>query len=519
MTGTGALARFMLRRDRVLLPVWIAILASFPIITASSFQGLYPTLADRLKFARTIEGNTTFTLLYGPPRALDTIGGLTAWRTGSTLAVIVALMSLLVVGRHTRAEEERGQTELIRAGAVDPRAPVAAALITVALADVAIAVISALGLIALGLPAAGSLTLGAALGASGLVFAAVGAVTAQVTESARAANGLAGVVLGVSFALRAIGDANDNALTWLSPVGLAHGSRPFAGDRWWPLLVCVLLALALAVVAFALQERRDLGAGLVAPRPGRAHASERLRTAFALAFRLQRGGLLAWTAGLFCVGLVLGSVGRDAKSLLDTSSSIADVLGAHGADVTDAYFAGVLLLAALIATGYTISSALRLGSEESTGHSEILLSTALPRARWAAGHLVIAFAGSAIVLAATGLGAGIGTQDLGEVPRLMGAALAQLPAVWALGAIAAALFGLAPRALRLTWAALGVCYLLWFLGPLLDLPQWLMDLSPYEHVPQLPAASFTAGPLLALTAVAAALSAAGLVGFRRPDTA
>ena len=83
MTGTGTLVRFMLRRDRVLLPVWIAILASFPIITASSFQGLYPTLADRLKFAHTIEGNTTFTLLYGPPRALDTIGGLTAWRTGS----------------------------------------------------------------------------------------------------------------------------------------------------------------------------------------------------------------------------------------------------------------------------------------------------------------------------------------------------------------------------------------------------------------------------------------------------
>lgn len=518
MTGTGILARFMLRRDRVLLPVWIAILAAFPVITASSFQGLYPTLADRLKFADTIEGNTTFTLLYGPPRALDTIGGLTAWRTGS-LAVIVALMSLLVVGRHTRAEEERGQTELIRAGAIGPRAPVSAALIVVALADVAIAVIAALGLLALGLPAGGSLTLGASLGAAGLVFAAVGAITAQVTESARAANGLAGVVLGVAFALRAIGDVNDNALTWLSPIGLAHESRPFAGDRWWPLALCVVLALALTAAAFALQARRDLGAGLIPARPGRPHASQRLRSAFALAFRLQRGGLLAWTAGLFVLGLVLGSVGRDAQSLLDTSSSIKDVLGAGGADITDSYFAGVLLLAALIATGFTISSALRLGSEESSGHSELLLSTALPRVRWAAGHLAIAFAGTAVVLAATGLGAGIGMQDLGEVPRLMGAALVQLPAAWVLGAIAAALFGLAPQALKLTWAALGACYLLWFLGPLLSLPQFVIDLSPYEHVPQLPAASFAAGPLLALIAVAAALTAVGLIGFRRRDSA
>jgi ABC-2 type transport system permease protein len=195
------------------------------------------------------------------------------------------------------------------------------------------------------------------------------------------------------------------------------------------------------------------------------------------------------------------------------------VLGAHGADVTDAYFAGVLLLAALIATGYTISSALRLGSEESAGHSELLLSTGLPRVRWAGGHLVMTFGGSILVLAATGLGAGIGTQDLSEIPRLVGAALAQLPAVWVLGAIAAALFGVAPDALRLAWAALGACFLLWFLGPLLNLPSWVMDLSPYEHVPELPAASFAAGPLLALTAVAAALTSAGLIGFRRRDTA
>jgi ABC-2 type transport system permease protein len=518
MTGTSTLVRFMLRRDRVLLPVWIAILAGFPIITASSFQSLYPTLADRLEFAATVEGNTTFTVLYGPARALDTIGGLTAWRTG-TLAVIVALMSLLVVGRHTRAEEERGQTELIRAGAVGPRAPIAAALLVVALADAAIAAIAAIGLIALGLPAAGSVALGASLGVAGLMFAGVAAVTAQVTTSARAANGLAGVVLGTAFALRAAGDANHNALTWLSPLGLAHETRPFADERWWPLLLCVAIAGALTALAFALFARRDLGAGLLHDRPGPATAGHRLRSALALAFRLQRGGLLAWTVGMFLVGLVLGSVSRNAADLVATSRSVADVLGATtGADITDAFFASVLLLSALVATGYTISSALRLRSEETTGHLELLLSTSLPRLRWAGGHLLLALGGSALVLAATGFGAGIGTQDAGEIPRLVGSALAQLPAVWVLGALVAGLFGLAPRALMLAWAALGACFLLWFLGPLLDLPRWLLDLSPYEHVPAVPADAFSLAPLLGLTAVAAALTAAGLAGVRRRDT-
>lgn len=48
-----------------------------------------------------------------------------------------------------------------------------------------------------------------------------------------------------------------------------------------------------------------------------------------------------------------------------------------------------------------------------------------------------------------------------------------------------------------------------YLGPLLDLPAWI--------VPLLPAAGFEPVPPLALTAVAAALTAVGAVAFRRRD--
>jgi ABC-2 type transport system permease protein len=120
------------------------------------------------------------------------------------------------------------------------------------------------------------------------------------------------------------------------------------------------------------------------------------------------------------------------------------------------------------------------------------------------------------VLLALGLGAGLAF-DPSELPTMVGAALAQLPAVWVLGAIVAALFGLAPRAEPLAWAALTFCFLLWFVGPLVDLPRWVIDISPYEHVPAIPAVGFDAGPLLALTAIATALTGAGLAGLRRRD--
>jgi ABC-2 type transport system permease protein len=522
LTGTAALTRLMLRRDRVLVPLCVLLAAGFVILTASSFQGLYPTAADRADFAATIEGNATFTALYGPARALDSIGGLTAWRTGSTLAAIIALMSLLLVGRHTRAEEQRGQTELLRAGAVGRLAPLTAALAVAAATDVAIAVAVALGLIALGLPAAGSLALGASLGAAGLVFAGAGAVAVQLTESARGAYGIAGASLGAAFVVRAAGDAGGGALSWLSPLGWVKATHAFAGERWWPLLLCVAAFALLAAAAFALLARRDLGAGLIASRPGPPVAGRGLRSTLGLALRLQRGALLAWSAGLFLTGLMLGSLGQSAGDLIDSSKSVADVLTqAGGGNVVDSFFASILVLTALIASGYTISSGLRLRAEETTGHLEPLLATPVARRRWAAGHVVMAMGGSALMLVAVGTGMGIahaiGSGDASQLPRLVGAALAQLPALWVLGAIAVALFGLVPRAAAAAWAALAACVVLWMLGPLLNAPAWVLDLSPFEHVPAVPATSPAAGPLLALTAIAVALTGAGLVAFSRRD--
>ena len=55
------------------------------------------------------------------------------------------------------------------------------------------------------------------------------------------------------------------------------------------------------------------------------------------------------------------------------------------------------------------------------------------------------------------------------------------------------------------------------LGELLRLPQWVIDLSPYVHVPRMPVESFTAGPSLVLSALAAALLVGSWLRFRVRD--
>src|SRR5581483_10423683 len=106
---------------------------------------------------------------------------------------------------------------------------------------------------------AGSLSFGASFLAIGLVFSALALVTAQVSENSRVASGLAGIVLGYAFAMRAAGDIGDGRLSWLSPIGWSQKPRPYADERWWPFAVPLAVTVVLLVVARALTARRDWG--------------------------------------------------------------------------------------------------------------------------------------------------------------------------------------------------------------------------------------------------------------------
>jgi polyether ionophore transport system permease protein len=522
LTGTRALVRLALRLDRVRLTVWVLGLAVLPMATAANYFKIYPTDAD-LRAVSGVLANPSLVALSGPLFDVS-IGGLTAWKIGVTEFVLAALMSLLTVIRHTRTEEETGRLELLGATVVGRHAPLTAALLVTALADLALAVLIFLGLMTTGLPVAGSLALGLATGLTGLLFAAVAAATAQLTASARAATGMAGAVLGGTYLLRAAGDSGATGLTWLSPIGWALHLRPYAAERWWVVTLFALLTLLFGTAGYALAARRDVGSGLLAERPGPAAAAPALRSPLALAWRLHRGLLLGWTIGLALTGAVMGGAAAGITDLKSPSPQLTDILTRMGGDqgITDAFLAAIYGIIGLIAAAYTVQATLRLRQEESTGRAEVLLSTRTSRLSWAASHLTFALLGTALLLTVAGVTGGLafGAQsgDIGtQVARLLGAALIQLPATWVLAGLGTALIGFAPRLSSLAWAALILFVLLFELGALFGLNRWLVDATPFTHVPKLPGAHFTATPILWLTAVAAALAAAGLTALHRRD--
>jgi ABC-2 type transport system permease protein len=530
LAGTGELARLALRRDRIMLPAWAYVLAAALGEVAFSVRGLYPTAARRESLATSVAANPALAFLYGQLHG-SSLGALTAWRYLAYGALGTGLMSIFLVIRHTRADEQAGRLELAGSAAVGRPAALTAALAVAAAANAVVMVLSLLVAVVLRLPAAGAVAYALAAGGCGLVFAALAAVAAQVSGTPRGARGLAIAVLGAAFVLRGVGDSagarGPEWLSWLSPVGWAEQARPFAGDRWAVLALPAVTAALLAGLAYALAARRDLGAGLLAPRPGSPAAGPALRGPAGLAWRRQRGNLAGWALGLLATGVAVGAAAQGIGSLLGTSSQLRQAFERIGGQsaLTDAYLAAIMSLAGLAAAGYAVSGALRLRGDETARLAEIVLVTPTGRLRWAVSHLAVVAAGTAVVLAAAGLGAGLGyglrAGDAGtQVPRLIGAALAQWPAALAVAAVAVALFGLVPAsAVPAGWTALALAVLAALLGPALRLPQWLAGLSPFSHVPRLPGTPFSATPLIWLSVAALALTAAGLAGLRRRDLA
>ncbi|MFJ3904415.1 ABC transporter permease [Streptomyces sp. NPDC090025] len=502
-----------------MLPVWALVTGGLVASGAGTLQGLYGTAAQRAELAAAMNANSSMRSLYGPVFD-DSLGALVAWRFGTFAAVLAAVMSLLIVVRHTREEEETGRQELLSAGAVGRRAPLTAALLTALAANAAVALIVTVGLAGQG--PAGALALGLAIGGTGMVFATLAAIVAQLTESARLAKGLTAGLLGVAFTLRAAGDAGtasgDSVLTWLSPVGWAEHTRAFAGERWWlPLLLIPAAVLAQTAVAYGLTARRDVGMSFLPTRPG--PAAGRLGSAGALAWRLQRGTLLGWSLGFLLAGLVFGGMVEGAADIVgdnEQARRIFERMGGQSA-LTGAFLATMTGLFGMIAALFAVGAVLRLHGEETSQRAEPLLAAPVGRLRWAAGHLAVAFGGPVLILLLGGAGLALAYGK--ESGPVLGAVLVQLPAVWTLAGLAVLLWGAVPRAAAGAWAVAGLCLAVGWVGPALDLPQAVLDLSPFGHLPKLPGQPMAWGPVLALTALAAVLTAAGLTGLRRRDLA
>lgn len=528
MTGFGAVLRLAWRRSRVFYIAWVLGLVGLMPATVTKYHEIVPEGVNAQAMMTMLGASPTMRAIVGPPYDLMTAGGFTFWRVGTFTAAAVAMMAALGVIRATRAEEEEGRSELILAGVVGRHVPLAAALLLAGLACLVIGGLTTVSMVAVGTPVAGSIASGLGLCLTGTMFAGVAAVFAQLFESARTARGWTlGIALGGGYLARAIIDGTGEGsvvepLQWAMPLEWAALVRPYANERWWVFALPVATTAALVGLAFWLQSRRDHGAGLAPAKPGRASAPGYLGNVWGLAWRLQRGSIIGWTVGVLVSAVGMGSLASTVGSLVEGNTQIAEMfrkMGGNASDLKTAFFSAMLAIMATVIGVAALAILGRLRSEETRGGAELLLSTATSRWTYAASHLWLALVAPSALLALTGalmpsLDAAA-TGDATMMGQFAGAAFVFVAGIVLVVGIAMVALGWAPGAFGIAWGVLGWSLFVSWIGPLFDLPDWVLKAHPWGYLPHLPTDDLAWTPVLVETGVGLALIVLGLVGYRR----
>lgn len=527
--GVGMLVRLALRRSRWFWAIWIFALWITIVATRTTYNTLVEPGGDLGATMAALAGNPTMRAMLGPPFDLLTVGGFIMFRVGTFVACAAAMMAALGVIRATRAEEEDGRIELLRSGAIGRHAPLLAGVLVALGGCGLLGLLIAVSQSAAAPPVAGAVVTGVGIALVGAVWVGVGAVAAQLSESARAARGIALGILGGAYLVRALTDGSADgstmrSLNWLSPLDWAALARPYSGERWWVLLLPAALAVALIALAFRLESRRDLGAGMRAASPGPADAAASLSSADGLAWRLDRAGIIGWLIGIVIFAYAVGTLSGSFDQLISDSPQMADMfrrMGRGAADLKAAFYVAMLAIMVVVIAMHGLQLIARVNREEDLGHTELMLATATSRRRLLGGHLTLALLAPTVLLLATGAllatPEAISSGNARVIWDIMLAAGALLPGVWLVVGVGTALVGLAPRLFPVAWALLGWTLFIAWVGQLLNLPDAVTSLTPFAALPGLPVQPMNWTPWLIETVMAIVLIVIGFVGYRRRD--
>lgn len=514
--GTGNLLKVAIRRDRVMVTGTLALLSIVVIASAGATRNLYPPGSHVPAGLVATMRNPAFVALYGPLPRSPSIDAIGISKVLLPAGLGLAILAQVIVRRHTRADEESGLAELIGAQSVGRQAALTAALALATGAVLAGAALVATGLWLVGSPLAGAGCLAASWVVIGVTGAGIAAICVQVAGSTRGAGQLSLSALGVLYLIRMVGDIVAPALTWMSPIGWATKAEPFGADNYWLLGPGLLVFALMVLLAYRLLDRRDLGAGLLRQRTGDARG--RITGAAGLSWRLLRGGAAGWLVSFGLLGAVVGGLTGSLTDSADPAvQHLLRTLGGGRGTFIDLYLATEISITALIATAAGSTVAGHLAAEERARRLDPLLATPLSRRRLMAAYLSWAFGLPAVLMllfttAAWSIDRFTSAQL--ELAPLLRSSVATFPAMWTVVAVSLFLFGVRSASVTLSWGVLALAATAAQFGGLLSLPGWARVWSPFEHLTAYPAEHLNVTAIALMTAVAAVVSAAGLLAFR-----
>lgn len=533
--NTGKLVRFILRRERMSSSMWIVLLGGFSVLLAPMLGTMFDEQA-RQALVLTVNNPAMIGML-GPVYGMEnyTQGAMYFNMMVQWIMITAAIMNILLVVRHTRSDEERGRVDMVRSLPVGRLSNLTAVMLVTVAVNVLMALVTGVGIAAFGIESMdlnGSMLYSFAVCAVGLVFAAITAVFAQMCSTSRGAIGFSIIALGVLYLLRGAGDVEldtgKEVLSLISPLGLAQRTQAYVENNWWPIFVLLAEAFVITLVAFCLNSIRDIRQGLLPARRGRETAHAYLRSPYGLAYRLLKMPFYGWILGMYIIGAAYGSILGTIDTFVQNSAFYSMVIGASPDFSTAEMFASmVTYIMALCAVVPVWMMILKLRSEEKEGYYENVLSRAVSKGHYMFSYLLMAMVTGILIPCASALGiysaAVVVLPDPGMLTLgyLMKANMVYIPALLVMLGIASLIIGFLPRMTSIIWVYFGFTFFVTFLGRLPDLmPEWVVKLTPFGYIPNLPIEKFDAanlGILLIMSGIALGMMAAGVRGFGKRD--
>jgi ABC-2 type transport system permease protein len=474
----------------------------------------------------TLAANPAVRALYGQPFDLSTRGGFAVWRSGELLAAISALWGMLTATRILRAEEDAGRYDLLLAGPVARRRVLGLHLMVLGIVALLLGIAVVTTFVAQSQAVVGSVLVGVGIGLITATFVAVGALVAQLFAPRRRAAGVGGLVLGAAFIVRVLADGSQGArwLRWLTPFGWFEELRAFTGDHLVAFVPLVLTPVVLLAATIVCERRRDVGVGLVRDDEVRTGRSRLLGGPMPFAWWERRGSVLGWVLGIAVYGLVIGAITVAFTDFLasdPTFRRLAAQFGYRELASAGGFVGSMDVFVAVVIALFVVSSVHVLWDDENDGRLDLVFAGPTRRMRWLAAQCAVT-AVAAIALAttagvATWVGLVLGDGSLSLADALL-AALNPLSVVALFFGLAVFVHGVQPqRGVAIAGGAVVASYVISFLGPALDAPEWILDLSAFRHLAVVPAESIAWVASLVMVAVGTAFAAAGALAYVRRD--
>jgi ABC-2 type transport system permease protein len=380
--------------------------------------------------------------------------------------------------------------------------------------------------VAVGTDATGAIVYAAAILGVMLTFAAAGVLAAQIMPSRSAAVGATVGFLGVGLLLRMLADGV-SALAWsawTTPFGLTARAAPYADNRIVPLLVLASLPLALAAAAIVAAQRRDVGSGLVTVATSRAPRTRLLGSLGGFALRRGIRPTMGWAIGIAAYCLLVGALIASILEFFDKNPRFAELAaaaGLAGLDYANGFAAALFSLLAIPTGLYAATRLAGMVAGEKARRWTALFAAPVSRVRLAVIEIGVTTLGVVGLHATAALAIWAGAAVTGA-PLGLGAAMAG-----ALNTTPIALLAVGAAALAVGWlpSIVGAIGALPVAGGFLlnvvvqgeQVPAWVVNVSPFAHLPAVPNSPPDWVAIGVLTLIGALMTTFGIAGYSRRD--